>query len=80
MPTQTRAQRINSALAIRVEGELDREKLRRALATVFSRHEALRTVLLWDDASARQVVLEGPELPFEDISATARRALGSTAI
>jgi amino acid adenylation domain-containing protein len=60
----------NSALAIRVEGELDRDVLRRALAAVFRRHEALRTVLRWDEESARQVVLDDLELPFEDLSAT----------
>ncbi len=48
----------NAALAIRVEGELDVPRLRSALERVFERHEALRTVLIWDDATPRQVVLE----------------------
>jgi amino acid adenylation domain-containing protein len=60
----------NSALAIRIEGKLDRDVLRGALTAVFRRQEALRTVLVWDDVSARQIVLEDWELPFEDVSAT----------
>ncbi len=60
----------NAALAIRVCGELDRAALGRALEAVFERHEALRTTLVWDDASARQVVLAEwtTELPVVDLS------------
>jgi amino acid adenylation domain-containing protein len=60
----------NSALAVRVDGEVDVELLRAALAAVYARHETLRTVLVWDDSSARQVVREdwAPELPLEDLS------------
>ena len=67
----------NAALAIRVAGGLDVAVLREALEGVFERHEALRTVLVWDDGSARQVVLRdwSVELAVLDISglATAER-------
>ncbi len=48
----------NAALAISVRGELDVDRLRVALERVFERHEALRTVLIWEDATPRQVVLD----------------------
>ena len=38
----------NAGLAIRADGELDPELLRTALAEVFQRQQALRTVLVWD--------------------------------
>ena len=47
----------NAALAIRVLGELDQDLLRVALDQVFQRHEALRTVLVWDQSAPTQVVL-----------------------
>jgi non-ribosomal peptide synthetase component F len=60
----------NSALATRVVGELDPGLLRQALGVVFERHEALRTVLVWGDATPHQVVLEDwkVELPLVDLS------------
>jgi amino acid adenylation domain-containing protein len=61
----------NAALAIRVVGELDVTLLGRALTAVCERHEALRTVFVWDDGSARQVVLADPQVQLSglDISA-----------
>jgi amino acid adenylation domain-containing protein/FkbM family methyltransferase len=60
----------NSALAVRVAGAVDVELLRGALAALFARHETLRTVLVWDDSSARQLVRDDwvAELPLEDLS------------
>jgi hypothetical protein len=55
----------NAALAIRVRGELDVPRLRTALERVFERHEALRTVLIWDDATPRQVVLDRWEVELD---------------
>jgi amino acid adenylation domain-containing protein len=54
----------NAALAWRVEGPLDVEALRAALAEIFERQQALRTVFAWgaDEAAPRQVVLERHEL------------------
>ena len=56
----------NAALAIRACGELDVDALRRALAELFVRHEALRSVFVWGDAAPSQVVLDrwdaSPEL------------------
>ncbi len=48
----------NAALTIRVVGEFDEGALRKAIDGVIERHEALRTVLAWDDVSGRQVVLD----------------------
>jgi hypothetical protein len=60
----------NAALAVHVEGELDRDALRAALAAVFERHEALRTVLRWGDDAPEQIVLDSwtVELPVVDLS------------
>jgi amino acid adenylation domain-containing protein len=60
----------NAALAIRVEGELDADLLLQGLQAVFARHEALRTVLIWGDATPHQVVLSDweVELPLVDLS------------
>ncbi|MDQ6606649.1 MAG: amino acid adenylation domain-containing protein, partial [Actinomycetota bacterium] len=61
----------NAALAIRVRGELDVDRLRSALQQVFERHEALRTVLIWDESTPRQVVLDqwNVDLAVVDLSA-----------
>jgi amino acid adenylation domain-containing protein len=61
----------NAALAVRIAGQLDPAALRDALQELVHRHEALRTVLVADEASARQVVLEdwSIELPVADLSA-----------
>ncbi|MDQ6803728.1 MAG: amino acid adenylation domain-containing protein, partial [Actinomycetota bacterium] len=58
----------NDGLAIRIRGELDRAHLQRALTALVERHEALRTMLLWDE-SPRQLVLENRpvELPLIDL-------------
>jgi amino acid adenylation domain-containing protein len=60
----------NAALAIRVRGHLDREALRRSLAMVIERHEALRTVLVWGEHAPEQVVLDRwtVELPIVDLT------------
>jgi amino acid adenylation domain-containing protein len=52
----------NAALAIRADGELDPGLLRQALRAVFQRHEALRTVLVWGEATPHQVVLADSEV------------------
>ena len=48
----------NGTLAVRIEGELDRDALEQALGDVVERHEALRTVFRWEDDGPVQVVLE----------------------
>ena len=60
----------NAGLAIRADGELDPELLRTALAEVFQRQQALRTVLVWDERSPHQVVLDQwtVEMPIVDLS------------
>ncbi len=61
----------NAALAWRVTGPLDVDALHGALRTVFERHEALRTVLVWgEQATPSQVVLDewDVELPVVDLS------------
>jgi amino acid adenylation domain-containing protein len=61
----------NAALAWRVEGPLDTELLRGALAEVFERQEALRTVLVWgEQAEPGQTVLQEWEVnhPVVDLS------------
>jgi acyl carrier protein len=59
----------NAALAMRVSGALDEALLRDALDGVYSRHEALRTVLTWDATAPRQTVLDRwqTELPVIDL-------------
>jgi amino acid adenylation domain-containing protein len=63
----------NAALAIGVVGELDVAALRRGLEAMFGRHEALRTVLVWDEDAGRQVVLDRytVELAVIDLSRVA---------
>ncbi len=61
----------NAALASRVLGALDVDALRWALAELFRRQEALRTVLVWGEhATPSQVVLGEwvVELPVVDLS------------
>ncbi len=48
----------NAALAVRVTGDLDLDALRQALTSLLDRHEALRTVLVLDEGSGRQVIAE----------------------
>ncbi|HEX6038129.1 condensation domain-containing protein, partial [Longimicrobium sp.] len=52
----------NMAAAVRLEGALDADALRRALETVVGRHEALRTVFRLVDGEPVQQVLE--EMPI----------------
>ena len=60
----------NAALATRVVGPLDEGLLLEALAALFQRHEALRTGLVWGEATPTQVVREqwNVELPLIDLS------------
>jgi hypothetical protein len=48
----------NAARAVRIEGGLDVDALRKAFETVITRHEALRTTFQVVDREPRQVVLE----------------------
>jgi amino acid adenylation domain-containing protein len=66
----------NAALAIRALGELDQDLLRVSLDQIFKRHEALRTVLIWDESAPRQVVLEDWTMTLEivDLSTIAEPA------
>ena len=59
----------NAGLAVAVTGPLDKDALEGALAGVVDRHEALRTVLVWRDGVAEQVVLDdwSFELPVVDL-------------
>src|ERR1700760_3495728 len=61
----------NLARALRLTGLLDQAALAKALQSVISRHESLRTVFIAEDDVGRQVVLPSPEfdLPGADISA-----------
>ncbi|MDQ6819888.1 MAG: amino acid adenylation domain-containing protein [Actinomycetota bacterium] len=60
----------NAALAIRVSGDLSLDTLRQALSLLLERHEALRTVLVWDEHSGRQVVKDAvpAEVELVDVS------------
>ncbi len=67
----------NAALATRVVGDLDLDVLRTALEGLFERHEALRTVLIWDDTTGQQVVLDRfavavPVIDLSDLGPEAR--------
>jgi len=61
----------NLARALRLKGVLDQSALTKALQSVTSRHESLRTVFTSEDDEARQVVLPESrfDLPVSDISA-----------
>ncbi|ROQ69500.1 amino acid adenylation domain-containing protein [Streptomyces sp. 840.1] len=50
--------------ALRVDGRLHVEALRRALSRLTARHEALRTVFVAGDDGPRQVVLESVDIPL----------------
>ncbi|MFD4999336.1 non-ribosomal peptide synthase/polyketide synthase [Streptomyces buecherae] len=68
--------RYNSAVALRLTGELDREALAGALRTVVARHEALRTTFDTDDGRPVQRVRPAGrvELPVRDLTAEAEAA------
>ena len=61
----------NLARALRLKGVLDQSALTKALQSVTSRHESLRTVFTSEDDEARQVVRPESwfDLPVSDISA-----------
>jgi len=61
----------NAAVTITLEGRLDVDALRRTLAEIVRRHEALRTVFAAVDGQPVQVVLPPPEvaLPVTELSA-----------
>jgi acyl carrier protein len=69
----------NAALATRFHGELDLDALRAALQTVFERHEALRTVLSWQDDRPHQTVLGEWSLDVPVIDLTGIPAAGREA-
>ncbi|HEX2076750.1 MAG TPA: amino acid adenylation domain-containing protein [Longimicrobium sp.] len=60
----------NVPMARRLEGPLDVEALRGALAAIVRRHEALRTVFREADGALQQVIVPfaGFEVPLEDLS------------
>ncbi|MDQ6816150.1 MAG: amino acid adenylation domain-containing protein, partial [Actinomycetota bacterium] len=60
----------NAALAVRVSGDLDLDALRQALTSLLERHEALRTVLVWDEHSGRALVVDAApaEVELVDVS------------
>ncbi|MFJ4192169.1 amino acid adenylation domain-containing protein, partial [Kitasatospora sp. NPDC089509] len=66
----------NMPLALRLDGELDREALRAALDDVVRRHESLRTLFTETDGSARQQVLDPRALPLPVTAATAAELPG----
>ncbi|MEO8430249.1 MAG: condensation domain-containing protein [Acidobacteriota bacterium] len=56
---------------LRLRGPLRLETLAGVLREIVRRHEPLRTVIRWNDASLEQIVLPAPAdvaLPFEDLS------------
>ncbi|WP_421106642.1 non-ribosomal peptide synthetase [Streptomyces sp. NEAU-S77] len=59
-------------VVLRIRGPLETAALRRALAALVARHEALRTTLHWHDGALHQRVHDGrdpvfrPDLPAED--------------
>ncbi|WRZ04759.1 non-ribosomal peptide synthase/polyketide synthase [Streptomyces sp. NBC_00385] len=66
----------NIPVALRLNGDLDQEALRLALADVVDRHESLRTVIAEDDEGAHQVVLDGDRArPRLAVAATSESAL-----
>jgi amino acid adenylation domain-containing protein len=70
----------NATLALRVRGELDLDALREALAAVIDRHEALRTVLILDERSGRQTVLDPAPPELELVEVSDRAGLGDLLI
>ncbi|MCA1682481.1 MAG: amino acid adenylation domain-containing protein [Actinobacteria bacterium] len=62
----------NAALAVHTTGELDEAAFRRALEAVIERHEALRTVLVWDGEreTGTQRVLDRWSVELDDVDLT----------
>lgn len=54
----------NVPTALRLRGPLDVDALRRAVARLVDRHEALRTVFVLHDNSPRQTVLDHMDVPL----------------
>jgi amino acid adenylation domain-containing protein len=54
----------NVPTALRLRGPLDVDALRRAIARLVERHEALRTVFVLRDTKPRQVVLDHMDVPL----------------
>ncbi|OBP16327.1 hypothetical protein A5320_02650 [Rheinheimera sp. SA_1] len=63
----------NMASAYHLKGALDCEALRRALAAIYQRHNALRTVFFEVSGEPRQLVQQSP-LPFQQIDLSALTA------
>src|SRR4030095_3639984 len=59
--------RHNIAAAVRLEGELDVEALRRGLRSIVARHEALRTRFVVKDGAPVQVIEEEARLELEEV-------------
>jgi amino acid adenylation domain-containing protein len=60
----------NAALAMRVTGDLDIDALRLALSSLLERHETLRTVLVWDEHSGRQLICDSAPAEMELVDLT----------
>ncbi|WP_097974355.1 non-ribosomal peptide synthetase [Streptomyces sp. gb14] len=60
----------NSAMAIRLEGPLDRAALLRALETLVQRHDILRTRVVERDGVPREVMGDDAELTFHEAELT----------
>lgn len=59
----------NLALGIRIEGQLDREILHKAINSVIERHEPLRTTFVEDDGEAKAVIHEHVAIDLKYIDA-----------
>ncbi|MFJ6217318.1 amino acid adenylation domain-containing protein, partial [Streptomyces sp. NPDC092296] len=60
----------NIPIAVRLSGALDIPALRRALNSVITRHESLRTVFPETDGQPRQQILTTAELPLDIVQVT----------
>ncbi|MFK7855063.1 MAG: amino acid adenylation domain-containing protein, partial [Granulosicoccus sp.] len=59
-------------LAYDLTGDVDSERMRRVIAALFARHEALRLRVELVDRSAVQVFADAEEVPFEEIDLSAQ--------
>ncbi|MGN7457654.1 non-ribosomal peptide synthetase [Paenibacillus pasadenensis] len=64
----------NLPLGLRLEGELDEERLQRALRRLVERHEALRTRFGWSDGHPVQIVERDVVLTAERLAGTLEEA------